>query len=284
MTFKTGMTIHGMGEMKPSAALKMASIFSLEHIEFHESVFSDLRNVKDNLPTSQTAIHFPFVPDYDFDLSSDSKNADRLIKSIQEAKNDLNIIGVIVHPPDILNENFYERLSQLPFPMLENLPNQSWEEFLIFRDEVKANMTNSFGYCFDIPHSFITNGEKFLDIPEVILSSLKRKTGYIHLSGGDREKDQHYPLITDGNLPFRTVKQFLKEIRYSGTINLEIVPRTFKDIPKMFKSISIMFNVAGKRSKSFKTRIKIPLFNYKLKNQSKQIDADLEPIRAHYED
>ena len=148
---------------------------------------------------------------------------------------------------------------------------------------MKENITNSFGICFDIPHSYLSNEEKFLDIPDEVMRELKKRTGYIHLSGTDLERDQHYPLITEGGLPFDQVKSFLQDIKFSGTVNLELVPRTLDDIVKMFKSVSIMFNVAGKRSQSLLARMKIPLVLYRLKKYEKIIDAELQPVKAHYE-
>ena len=282
MKFRTGLTILGAGKLKPSTSIKLISTVGLEHIEFDKSVFIDLENVKNVLTVPQTAIHAPYIPDYTFDLSSPLNDADQFVTFIQKSKKDLNLIGVVVHPPEEINELFYDRLTQIPFPLLENLPYQSWENFMKFRDEVKDNATKNFGYCFDIPHSFITNGNEFLDVPSELLTALKKDSGYIHISGSDRLQDQHYPLVTDGDLPFNEVKTFLKEINFSGTINMELVPRSLDDIPKMFKSFSIMLNISGKRYKALKVRLKIPFIMYNIRDYKERINEELMSIKANY--
>jgi len=282
MKFKTGLTILGVGKLKLSTSIKLINTMGLEHIEFDKSVFIDLENVKKVLTVQQTAIHAPFIPDYKFDLSSPLNEVDQFVISIQKSKKDLNIIGVVVHPPEELNELFYDRLTQIPFPLIENLPYQSWDNFLKFRDEVRENATKHFGFCFDIPHSFITNGNEFLNVPSEVLTALKKDSGYIHISGGDRLQDQHYPLITDGDLPFNKVKTFLKEINFTGTINMELVPRSLDDIPKMFKSVSIMLSVSGKRYQSLKTRIKTPFVMYNMREYKERINEELMSIKDQY--
>ncbi len=282
MKFKTGLTILGIGKLKPSTSIKLVGSIGLDHIEFDKSVFTDLENIKQVLKVHQTAIHAPFTPDYAFDLSSPLNEADQFITSIQQSKEDLKVIGVVVHPPEELNELFYNRLTQIPFPLLENLPHQSWENFMKFRDEVRENATKRFGYCFDIPHSFITNGNDFLNVPNEVLTALRKNSGYIHISGGDRLQDQHYALITDGDLPFNKVKTFLKEINFSGTINMELVPRSLDDVSKMFKSVSIMLSVSGKRYQSLKARLKTPFVMYNMREYKERIKEELKSIKAHY--
>ncbi|WP_455463267.1 hypothetical protein, partial [Candidatus Hodarchaeum mangrovi] len=97
-----------------------------------------------------------------------------------------------------------------------------------------------------------------------------------------RLQDQHYALITDGDLPFNKVKTFLKEINFSGTINLELVPRSLDDISKMFKSVSIMLSVSGKRYQSLKVRLKTPFVMYNMREYKERIKEELKSIKAHY--
>lgn len=182
-----------------------------------------------------------------------------------------------------MNNLFYERLAQIPFPTLENIPNQSWDNFMAFRDKVRDNSTNKFGYCFDIPHSFITYGNDFLDVPTEVMTSLKKKSGYIHISGGNRQQDQHFPLVTEGDIPFKDVKSFLKEIRFSGTVTMELVPRSLEDVSKMLKSFSIMLNVAGKRYQSLVTRLKAPLAMYRMNKHKRRINTELSILKSHFD-
>lgn len=59
MTFRTGLTIQGLGELTPSTLIKLGNVIALEHIEFDISVFTDLENVKQIIMTNQNAIHAP---------------------------------------------------------------------------------------------------------------------------------------------------------------------------------------------------------------------------------
>ena len=85
------------------------------------------------------------------------------------------------------------------------------DDFLEFFDTTQANVNNHMGMCFDIPHSFITNGSDFLKLPDGVLDHLTSPKGYIHISGGTTDEDTHYPLLTEGDLPFQEVKDFLEE-------------------------------------------------------------------------
>ncbi len=284
MTFRIGLTIQGLGELTPSTFIKLGNVIALEHIEFDISVFTDIENVKHVIKAKQTAIHAPYSPDYKFDLSFQTKEADQLITSILKAKDDLNIIGVVVHPPKQTNNLFYERLAQIPFPMLENMPNQSWDTFMTFRDDVRDNSTKNFGYCFDIPHSFITNGDDFLDVPPEVLTSLKKKSGYIHISGGDRNQDLHFPLVTEGDIPFNDIKSFLKDIRFSGTVTMELAPRSLEDVSKMLKSMVIMLNVAGKRYQSLAARVKAYIIMYRMNKYKEIFNTELSSVKTHFDD
>ncbi|MFW9856933.1 MAG: TIM barrel protein [Candidatus Thorarchaeota archaeon] len=284
MPFRIGLTIQGLGELTPSTLIKLGNVIALEHIEFDVSVFTDLEDVKQVIKAKQTAIHAPYSPDYKYDLSFPSEDADQLVTAILKAKADLNIIGVVVHSPKETNDLFYERVSQLPFPLLENIPNQSWDTFMAFRDKVRENSTKNFGYCFDIPHSFITNGDAFLDVPPEVMTSLKRKSGYIHISGGKRHHDQHFPLVTEGDIPFHEIKSFLKDIQFSGTVTMELVPRSLEDVSKMLKSYSIMLNVAGKRFQSLVARLKAKIVMYRMSKYKDQINSELKGLKTHFDD
>jgi sugar phosphate isomerase/epimerase len=245
---------------------------NLEHIEFDASVFPDISNVLAILNTKQTAIHAPYFEDYGMDLSSANPDIDDLIENIARWKEKLNVIGVIVHPPldaggDL--DRFHDRLEQIPFPLLENMPYQSWDEFLDFFNSTEANVSNALGMCFDIPHSYITNGESFLDLPEELLGLLSSKKGYIHISGGTRNEDTHFPLLTDGEIPFDSVKTFLHQIDFQGTVTMELSPRTFQDIDKILHSYALMLGIAGRRLHRISVKIKRPFIMYRINKLAK---------------
>jgi len=271
MTFKTGLTIQAIRGFSPSNLVKIGSAVKLEHIEFDLSVFTDISSVVERLRTEQTAIHAPYMEDYKIDLSSRNSSVDKFINDINQWKSEMNVIGVVVHPPDDAGGDlnlFYDRLEKIPLPLLENMPYQSWSDFQEFFDSTKSNVNNKLGMCFDIPHSFITNGDKFLDLPKEVLDHVKSKNGYIHISGGTRDEDTHYPLLTEGNMPFQEVKPFFEEISFRGTVTMELAPRSLQDIEKILRSYVMMLSIARKRKHQLMVRIKTPFIMRKISNLS----------------
>ncbi|MCK4849119.1 MAG: sugar phosphate isomerase/epimerase [Candidatus Heimdallarchaeota archaeon] len=272
MTFKTGLTIQAIMGLTPSNLVKIGSAVKLQHIEFDLSVFTDILNVVEQLQTEQTAIHAPYMEDYKIDLSSRNPAVDSFIDDVNQWKTDLNVIGVVVHPPLDAGGDlglFYDRLEKIPLPLLENMPYQSWADFLEFFDTTKSNVNNEFGMCFDIPHSFITNGDEFLNLPKEVLEHIKSKKGYIHISGGNRDEDIHYPLLTEGDMPFSEVKNFLKEIAFRGTVTMELRPSTLNDVEKILQSYVMMLSVANRRKHQLMVRIKTPFIMRKISKLSK---------------
>ncbi|MHA2054367.1 MAG: sugar phosphate isomerase/epimerase family protein [Candidatus Hodarchaeales archaeon] len=278
MTFRTGLTIQAIGDFTPSNLVKLGTAIGLQHIEFDPTVFSDIENVIHVLKTKQTSIHAPYLEDYGMDLSSLNPLIDTFIENVNQWSSQLNIIGVVVHPPTDGSgnlEKFYSRLEKLKVPKLfENMPYQPWEEFINEYSNIQANIDGRLGMCFDIPHSFITNGNKFLDLPGEVISQLQSSIGYIHISGGIRDEDTHYPLLTEGDIPLEQVVTFLKTINYSGTITMELAPRNLQEVDKILHSYIMMLGIAGERRKQLYAKIKRPFImrkiNSKFKNYSIQ--------------
>ncbi|MFX0085731.1 MAG: TIM barrel protein [Candidatus Hodarchaeota archaeon] len=276
MAFTTGLTIQRLGKIHPSNFVKFASTIGLNHIEFDSSVFNDFEDVKKELRAKQTVIHAPYLEDYGFDLSSNKTEADTFIHKLIRAKDDLNIIGVVVHPPIDAGgslDKFYERIEKIPFPLLENMPYQSWTDFEEFFENTQANVSNNLGFCFDIPHSWITNGDRFLDLPKLCLDLLQKPSGYIHISGSTKNEDMHYPLLTNGDIPLKKVKQFLDEINFTGTITMELAPRSLEDIELILQSYMIMLSFAGKTKHRLKVRFKSPFIKRKINQLSEKVDS-----------
>lgn len=273
MTFTTGLTIQKVDDIQPSQWVKIASAIRLKHIEFDQTVFDDLENVLQILKTSQTAIHAPYVEDYGIDLSSNKKEVDTFVENVIHNQQNLNIIGVVVHPPTDASGSwdlFYERVEKLPLPLLENMPYQSWEDFQQFFETTQANTNNQLGFCFDIPHSWITHGEDYLKLPNHLLNLLQAPTGYIHISGGTREEDTHYPLLTEGDMPIEPVEKFLKEIQFSGTVTMELRPRSLEDLNKIFRSYVFMLAMSGRRLHQIQVKISRPLIMRKVRQLTKK--------------
>ncbi|MHA1973648.1 MAG: TIM barrel protein [Candidatus Hodarchaeales archaeon] len=266
--FKTGLTIQKLDNIQPSSFVKIANVMKLEHIEFDMTVFDDIENVLKIIKTKQTAIHAPYFDDYGFDLSSNENIIDSFVDNILTYQKDLNIIGVVVHPPNDPKRNydlFYERLNKIPCNIfLENMPEQSWEEFRSFFDETQAHVNRDMKICFDIPHSYVTNGTDYLNLPDFVLELLKQNTGYIHISGGTKSEDTHYALLTEGDMPLKPVKNFLRSI-FRGTVTMELAPRTLDDIDKVLRSYIIMLGISKHRLHQLEIMLKRPFIVRKIK-------------------
>lgn len=113
---------------------------------------------------------------------------------------------------------------------------------------------------------------------------MKKKSGYIHISGGNTYLDKHFPLVTEGDIPFQDVVSFLRDIRFSGTVTMELVPRSLDDVSKMLKSYRIMLNVAGRRYQSLIARLKSSIIMYRMKKYRERINAELRTLESHFDD
>jgi sugar phosphate isomerase/epimerase len=278
MSFIIGLTIQQIGTILPSTFVKFASSIGLEHIEFDKTVFSDINNVIRSLKAKQTVIHSPYFEDYGLDLSTKSNKAEIFVNNVIRYRKSLNIKGVVVHPPSDASGSldlFYDRLEKLPFPLLENMPYQTWDEYFEFFDDSKAHVSNKLGLCFDIPHSYITHGLDFLKLPSWCIDLLQSSNGYIHISGGSRSEDTHYPLLTEGDMPLKPIKQFLSKINFSGTITMELAPRKLEDVSKIIQSYIIMLGISGKRRHKLKVKVKRPFILRKVNKLSKEIKPEI---------
>ena len=190
--------------------------------------------------------------------------------NLTEASSDAIRLSLL--PNHCLNNSLVEA-EKLPFPLLENMPYQTWDEFKEFYDDTVANVSNHLGFCFDIPHSWITNHNRFLDLPEFCSELLTQTSGYIHISGGTKDEDTHFPSLTEGDLPIDKVKTFLKDIQFKGTVTMELAPRSLDEIDKIIHSYMIMLGFAGKRIHRTKIRIKRPFIMRKVRRLASKVDS-----------
>lgn len=278
MSFTTGISIQQVKNILPSDWIKIATAIRLQHIEFDQTVFNDIENVLKVLKAPQTIIHAPYIEDYGTDLSTKKQEVDQFVDNVLTFQKELNIIGVVVHPPTDAGgswETFYDRLEKLPLPLLENMPYQSWQEFEEFIETTQANVNRNVGMCFDIPHSWITHGERFLELPEFCMNFLREPTGYIHISGGTREEDTHFPLLTEGDMPMAPVEKFIKGIPFTGTVTMELGPRSLDDLDKIFQSYLLMLGIAGQRFHKLQVMVKRPFIMRKVHQLADNSGSDL---------
>ncbi|MHA1713736.1 MAG: sugar phosphate isomerase/epimerase family protein [Candidatus Ranarchaeia archaeon] len=234
-----GLTLASAFGIPTSTWIKVANLFRFEHIEFSSPVYMDLKESARSFRGGQIAFHAPYRDDFPYELSSSGKyekDVEEFLVKLDEACQlfKVPVVGVIVHPPKSERydeELFFERLRRIrPLVLIENLSpgngpaSKNWQAFLRFYNDVNDRATKKTGFCFDVPHAFIAEGERrFLDIPSTLLEELCSPRGYIHISGTRSTEDMHWPINT-GDLPLDQVMAFLKKIRFRGTINMEISP------------------------------------------------------------
>ncbi len=245
---KIGLTIQEFQGIPPSTWIRLTNAVGISHIEFDRSVFDDIESVLPKLKPNVT-IHAPYCLDYGYDLSSvgtSGEKADLFIKQLQIFSQPLKVEGVVVHPPDDpdgSNEIFLKRINQINNPIfLENMPDQPWRDFIDFFTLVESKLNKHLGFCFDIPHSYIANGESLLDVPDHLLKELTTKRGYVHISGGMEDQDLHLPL-NQGTLPLSKILKFFQDINFQGTIVMELRPQKFEDINSIIDSYLIMMKL-----------------------------------------
>lgn len=277
-TIKIGLTIQEFRGFPVSTWIRMGNVVGVSHIEFDLSAFDDIDVALPHLRSTIT-FHTPYFSDYGFDLSSIgplASDAERYLRNLRVYQEQLRIRGVVFHPPDDPNgnyETYLKRLASISQPIhLENMPNQSWDDFLELYHDIGSKLGRHVGFCFDVPHSFITNGAKFLEVPDLLLKELMSNRGYIHISGGNRNEDTHLPLA-QGSLPLGQFEQFVRRIRFHGTLVMELRPRTIDDFAGIFDSFIQMTKFIPWRQR-YQMRIRIAVGRRFIMRKVRQLLAE----------
>jgi len=215
----------------------------------------------------------PYFDDSGWDLSSKNVNEkfNRLVRGVNKYKHELRIEWLIVHPPEDPNPDwslYYERLDQFEIPvLLENIKTHNFKEYRDIYKDLKNQLRDRLGFCFDFVHSFLANKE-FLNIPENLYSDLH----YIHLNDTNSiETDSHLPLGI-GVLPLDQIFNFLKRIRFDGVINLEIKPRNIMDAMSIINSYLLILRKFHRR-KYLQTKTRLIFIKPVLKRKLKALET-----------
>ena len=173
-------------------------------------------------------------------LEKDIKFSDYwLIKSIDFAK-DLNAKLLTIHPDrpvnstkekakNVLKQHILKALEHMDSDMkllLENMPADNYtittpEEMKDFIRDVGIKQV---GCTWDIAHSVLAIGSKFLEFPKILKNHIRN----VHLCDVKGDND-HLPLGT-GTLDLTGAVNSLSKMHYSDVINLEIVTNNPLDI------------------------------------------------------
>ena len=246
---KVGLTIQSIGGISILKYVRIANILGFEHYEFDPSVFDrdeDLEALSVLLSNKSVVLHAPYFNDWGYDFSSQNQASkiETYLSYFTRYAELLKVRGMVIHPPLDPQGNaiyFLEILKRFPIPIyLENIPGQSWEGFQTwyFQTKAKIEVNQKINICFDMPHSFLTNGPKeFLNFPAVLLPEIS----YLHISDLSGTEDSHWPFKTPGGvLPLSQVKRFLQNNADQLTVNMEMRPAGNKGMINILRSYLIL--------------------------------------------
>lgn len=226
---KIGMTVEPFEGISAGNLIPLAKAIALDHVEINVNSISDVEKIIENLGKLTTTFHMPIhsVDGYEPGTSIPKlrNKVKKVISFINSNHQELNMIYTLAHPPESEGSTFdilIESLQQIETPIiLENIPWQEDEIFIEFYFKAKDLLGKQLaGHAIDAPHRFLTNQEKWLEVPK----ELRDEIVYVHLQDTTTKDDDHLP-IGQGELPYKEFISFLKSINYKGVINQEIRPR-----------------------------------------------------------
>ncbi|MHA1672493.1 MAG: TIM barrel protein [Promethearchaeota archaeon] len=242
---KVGLTIQAIGGISILKYVQIANILGFEHYEFDPSVFDhgeDLTALSVLLSNKSVFLHAPYFNDWNYDFSSRDQPSkiETYLSFVSRFSQMIKIRGIVIHPPADPQGDanyFLDILRRIPIHVyLENIPEQSWEDFQSWYFQTKEKVEDSQGInvCFDMPHSFINNGpQEFLNVPSAILPEIR----YIHISDLSGKEDSHWPFKTVGGvLPLPLVKRFIRKNADRYTVNMEMRPAGTKGMVNILRS------------------------------------------------
>ncbi len=244
MPVRVGLTVQKYQGMDASFILSLAKRFGLEYVELTKDVFDELEVIKKLVRRIKVGFHLPIICENDWDLScvQEQQKNEVLIKQLNQHWNALNIKYFLSHPPEpketkarieTSEELLFSNLKRLPSHVfIENVPTWEHEEFDAFYARAKTALGKQLsGICLDAPHYFITGND-----PQKFIRYWNKRIKLIHLSDCIEGHDLHLPFGSGGNLPIDEILDTLKEIGYNQYINLELLPKTFNDLPYVIYS------------------------------------------------
>lgn len=226
---KIGMTIEPFEGLSVGNLIPLAKAIALDHVEINVNSISGVEEIIENLGKLTTTFHMPIHSVDGFEPGSKTPKLQNQIKKVISVINsnyqELNMLYTLAHPPESKESTYdlyIESLQQIETKIiLENIPWQEDEIFIEFYFKTKDILGKQLaGHAIDAPHRFLTNQEKWLEVPK----KLKDEIVYVHLQDTTTNNDDHLP-IGQGELPYNEFINFLKTIDYKGVINQEIRPK-----------------------------------------------------------
>ncbi len=225
---KLGMTLEPFRGMSVKQVVPLLRLLDLDHFEINMTMVPKIDEFVKSIHKKTTTFHLPIYSRFFYDIGSQNPNyqerIEQLIDFLNCNKERLNLKYVLTHTPEdpsSTNLSIIERLEQINVPILiENILGQSDENFIEFYFQAKDRLGGKLaGHALDAPHRFVTNNQKWLDIPEEIQKEIE----YVHISDCTKYADLHLPLGL-GELPYDEFFSYLKKLGFRGIFLQEVIP------------------------------------------------------------
>jgi len=258
-----GLTVDTYQGIPPAFLLRQVRRLGVEFAEVTISIFQDIENVVRNAKGLKLGLHLPIFSQEGFDFSCIEKQAEinQIIDQINLNWQRLNLQYVLSHPTEnhlfetqyrVSEELLFKNLQKLQPPLLlENtLENEAFhfDDFLARTEKILGSQL--IGICFDGPHAFISR-ENWFDL----LTTHFDRVRLVHLSDCSKKQDLHIPFGGIGELPVHRILDFLRQRRYRGIVNLEIMPKSPTDMASVLNSYLLMLRYLN-RKKYYQMRLR----------------------------
>ncbi len=233
----TGFTVQHYKGLPPSMIVGWMRLMGVKFIEININTLADLSALRPKIKTIKTAFHLPLIHEQGWDLSTprSQDKIDRLLDTLNQNRNALNIQHVICHPPEpdemensqpVSFDLLLENLLKLGIPVyLENVPSIDQERFTELYNKASSRLGNLIkGICYDASH-YLISGMDPLRAYEKHVHLIKA----VHLSDCTDESDAHLP-FGQGILPVDDILDLMQKNHFKGFITLEIKPKSLYDL------------------------------------------------------
>ncbi len=259
-----GLTIEKYKGIEPSILLNFVRLLGVRFAEVTESIFEELDAVKKAKKQVKLGIHLPIVEQdgYDFSCEAAGDRIDALIENINANWRDLDVQYCLSHPPEnhvhpvegpVSKEFLFENLKRLEPPVIiENIPEVKGFQFAPFYAAAKAALGEKlWGMCYDGPHAFLSRPDWL-----ALYEEFREEVRVIHLSDCSKTEDLHLPFGQGGEFPVQEMIERLKKDRYNGILNLELLPKSLRDVHPVIQSY-LMFLKEFNPPKYIRDRLRV---------------------------
>ncbi|GBD94622.1 xylose isomerase-like TIM barrel [bacterium BMS3Abin05] len=258
-----GVTIEKYRGIEPSILLNFVRMMGVRFAETTEPIFNDVDAVRRMKKQVKLGIHLPIVEEdgYDFSCVAEKDRINHLINNINRHWRELDFQYCLSHPPEnhiqkvegpVSKAFLFENLKRLEPPVIiENIQEVNGFKFRPFYEEAGHALGEKlWGMCYDGPHAFLSRPD-WLELYE----EFKKEIRVVHLSDCSKTEDLHLPFGQGGILPVKDLLKRLRKNKYDGIINLELLPKSLKDVqPVVYSYLMILKNF--NRSKYLRDRLR----------------------------